>query len=198
MKTNYTFRSILTAIALCLTLGLASCGDSPIAPPPPTTTGGNNGGGNNGGGNNGGGNNGGGNNGGGNNGGSTSSTGTLTVNGNGYSNARLVPAISWYYASMGLASITLTGTYQGHSFSMMLMQGTGVGRYPWNTWYGNTASFVIGQSGSYVGVRGETIISEVDVRNGVVRGSFRGTLAHNLDTSVQIEIDGSFEAAIQR
>lgn len=187
MKTNYIFRSILTAIALCLTLGLASCGDSPIAPPAPTTTGGNNGGGNTGGGNTGGGN----------NGGSTSSTGTLTVNGNGYSNARLVPALSWYYATTGLASITLTGTYQGHSFSMMLMQGTGVGRYPWNTWYGNTASFVIGQSGSYVGVRGETIISEVDVRNGVVRGSFRGVLAHNLDTSVQIEIDGSFEAAIQ-
>lgn len=188
MKTLNTLRSLAIAITLSLTLGLGGCLDSanPTAPPTssnPTTPNNGNGGGKG--------------NGSGNGGGSQVKTGgSITIDGNGYTNDKLVPSTTTYYATMGMSNISMGGAWKGQSFALLLAQGTGVGRYVWNTLAGNMVSFGISPAGQYIGVSGETIIEEIDVRNGVVRGYFHGIVAHTLDTSVQVEISGTFEAAI--
>lgn len=187
MKTLTAARSILAIVALTFSLGLVACfdGGSSTAPPPPydpatNPTGNSNGGGK----------------GKGNGGTPAPSVGTIIINGNGYVNEKLVPATTTYYASYGMGWISMGGAWKGQSYALTLSQGTGVGRYVWNTLAGNMVAFSIAPSGQYTGVRGETVIEEVDVRNGLVRGTFSGIVAHTLDTSVQVEISGTFEAAI--
>lgn len=190
MQTLNNLRSLFAVITLSLTLGLGGCldGSNPTAPPassnpttPPNANG--NGSGNSSGTGNGGGS-------------AVKTGGAIMINGNGYNNEKFVPGTTTYYATMGVSNISMAGAWKGQSFALLLSQGTGVGRYIWNTLAGNMVSMGISPAGQYIGVSGETIIEEVDVRNGVVRGSFRGIVAHTLDTSVQVEISGTFEAAI--
>jgi hypothetical protein len=190
------FRTAFQVIAtLALAVSLVACGDSVSGPTSNPTT--NSGGGTTGSGS--------GNNGNGTgNGGTTAGTNSVSFSGNG-GNFKLdmgyCYALYSYSAlsTISSVSINLSGTYNGRKFSISLLNtnlnnGSGVGRFPWNSSVG-TAAMTVGWT-TWMGMNGETVVTSFDRLDGRVRGTFKGMFVESVDNANKLEVTGSFDLQV--
>lgn len=134
-----------------------------------------------------------------NGGGNTTQTGNvINIDGDGYSNLKVLPAMNSALMGPLTTGIYFYGSTSGSSpvsLSLNLSSSVPVrGEYQWLPPTYNQASITIGNStNSYVGTSGVTTVTDFDSRTGRLRGTFRGTFRAFLESNRSIEVNGSFD-----